>query len=737
MRARLLFALTIALLSRPAIGQQPDALELWPDGDGEPEPEDDFGQEDALDDDPYGFGADDPAPLVSEPPPSSEREAPAVEHPAPSHTTVPREARFFRDLSYTLPQEPFTAVASDPGDPEIIMAGSDGFLFKSDDAGESWRVVLSFPRGLPQEVLLQGELGVSASSVAAAPDVQLPAGEGIDLGVDFSSETNPDLTEDDAEDVAAQAAEDAQFDQDLPDGDFDLIEYDRILPRRGMGVRRVRYVAASSKTVYVATPRGLFRSLDSGENFSRIDLPSRPLGNDIRDIAIDEAWPSHLYVGTGAGLLISRDGGASFERAPDQLGAIAILSIDLARVDDKAHLLVGTEMGLYRSRDGGDTFQTLLLQGLPPLAPVHTVAFDPRENVTYAGTTRGLYVGERNTNILEARPAFGRQPIFSLLVDTLRAGGIAVGVMGRGVYFSDDTGFSLLSLGDQVAAENVRDITRVAGDPDRLLLATDRGVFVHDRGTGISVATDKLRQLQDRWRREPTLAESARAALHFAGLSPARLHATTRRAREAYLAPQLRFLYRYSLGRRRNADRLVILVDEPQDFDDEDPKDYRDLRDTFGADFAPMRGQLHEVFVQARWDLDRVMFNPDEPKVQRLAPRRMSEETRIINRVRTLYSARRRLQNQIALADASESAPARARKLLRLAELTALLDASTGGAFMRSAHLRGAELGDLTAVDPMFTSSRPALGPAVSHPKTAHRRARAGRGSNAGSAPPR
>jgi hypothetical protein len=85
------------------------------------------------------------------------------------------------------------------------------------------------------------------------------------------------------------------------------------------------------------------------------------------------------------------------------------------------------------------------------------------------------------------------------------------------------------------------------------------------------------------------------------------------------------------------------------------------------------------------WDLDKVLFNAPEAAIGgRLAGQAYSAQRRVLERVREAWIARRRLMTEIVLADAPRGADAAAKAVqqeLRLDELTAQLDAATGGAF--------------------------------------------------------
>jgi hypothetical protein len=224
------------------------------------------------------------------------------------------------------------------------------------------------------------------------------------------------------------------------------------------------------------------------------------------------------------------------------------------------------------------------------------------------------------------------------------------------------------------------------------------------KGTGIRVAEDRLRSLVRAWKKEPTLRETAEAAVRYARLDGPLLDVGGR-ARLAPLLPELRVRFRYKNG-RPEVDEYVVAVDDPDAFDEDDEEELIDLaRDGILVE-APSRGVTWDVFALATWQLDDVIYNPVEAQAARQLPTLYLARQRILNRVETLYTARRRLMAEIYLDDGHARPPEAARKLLRLAELTALLSAVTGGAFLDLAAERGAPLAELAgSADPPATTS--------------------------------
>lgn len=627
--------------------------------------------------------------------------------------TPPRVPRHFTAISDGLPEEMTTAAAFDPGDPEVLFAGLDGFLFKSDDGGGTWRPVLSFPRGLSidAEMALQegtagdADLDDDSPLPARVEDPDLPIADDIDLRDADDLEELEELEEavDDAAlddpglDDTLRPSRGGRDGTSLPAGDADLRAS---FPRQEAGVRAIRFASPSSPSVFVATPRGLFRSVDGGESFTEIELPGGALVNDVRDVAVDPMQPTRLYVATADGTLVSSDGGAGFTRAPDLLGTTPALAVIARRVNDQDMVVIGTERGLWRSWDGGATFREMLLKGVSAFEGVGSVAFDERTGITYAGTLQGLFAGERESALLEPRHALFGEPVFAISIDPKRDRGVTVGLADRGVVHSEDTGITLVDLPDVLPATTAFDLARPSDEPDAIVAATERGLFRFVKGTGIRVSEDRLQRLVRDWKKEPSLEETAIAAVAYAGLDPNELRDAISRARFAPLLPELRLRYRYKRG-RPDREEYIVAVEDPDAIDEDDTEEILDLaRDGVLID-APSRGVTWDVYALATWNLDAVLFNPAEMRAARQLPTVFAARQRVLNRVETLYTARRRLMAEIYLSDKAVHPAKHARTLLRLAELTALLSAMTGGAFLDVAQQRGAPLAELTgSLDP-------------------------------------
>jgi len=156
------------------------------------------------------------------------------------------------------------------------------------------------------------------------------------------------------------------------------------------------------------------------------------------------------------------------------------------------------------------------------------------------------------------------------------------------------------------------------------------------------------------WAREPTIGEVQAAALRASGLSVARALAVAGRARPAALLPSLRVRVARDLDRGESVDL------EPG------------RADQLGLD-ASDRLILE---VRAEWNLARLAYEPGALDALQAAARLARDRRELLETVTRLYFERRRLLARLHHAPDPEAR-------WRLPEVTALLDALTGGLYGR------------------------------------------------------
>jgi len=247
------------------------------------------------------------------------------------------------------------SIAIDPQNGRTLVAGArDSLLFRSDDAGASWRL-LPFPRGTP---------GVF-NSVLIDPAASAHYYAGLDAG--DSSDSGVYESKDGGETWQALA---------------------------GIHGSRIEALALSpidSAILAAGTSKGVFVSDDSGVTWRRISSETDREMQDITALAFDPADKNVLYAGTPHLPWKTTDGGTTWHSVAT--GLIDDSDIFSIRVDPKNPKLVFASAcsGIYRSDSGGAAW--VKIQGIPGThRRTHIISEDPGNAGTiFAGTTLGLF----------------------------------------------------------------------------------------------------------------------------------------------------------------------------------------------------------------------------------------------------------------------------------------------------------------------------------------------------------
>ena len=161
---------------------------------------------------------------------------------------------------------------------------------------------------------------------------------------------------------------------------------------------------------------------------------------------------------------------------------------------------------------------------------------------------------------------------------------------------------------------------------------------------------------------KPAVADVQAAALRRATLSPRTAQRWLRRARAAAILPTVSGEYGLRTDQGWQLDQAAGDGDE--------------LSHDLGAGRA--------IQVRATWELDRLIFNPDELRAARAALDLADVRERLLVRVTQLYFERHQLLLEIASLPARDGHEAIGRHV-RLAEVEAVLIGLTGLTFPRSA----------------------------------------------------
>ena len=263
-----------------------------------------------------------------------------------------------RSSSHTPDDGGFSAFAINPQNPQIVYAGSASGVYKSTDAGRTWRAMNS---GLIDPYV-------------------------VDLAID---QRNPRVLYAGTADFAAETS-----------SVFKSMNAGRTW-RRIRSTDNYEYVDAlalhprSSHVVYAGTDDGVYKSSDAGASWRKVKTARR-----VFTIALDPRKPATVYAGSGGGVFKSTDAGRSWQKRnvgllPNETanenelaeGFVFAIVVDPRRPQT---LYLGCEKGIFKSTDGARTWRGVnsgVLARNGSFRYAQSLAIDPNDTQTlYAGT---------------------------------------------------------------------------------------------------------------------------------------------------------------------------------------------------------------------------------------------------------------------------------------------------------------------------------------------------------------
>jgi photosystem II stability/assembly factor-like uncharacterized protein len=365
------------------------------------------------------------------------------------------------------------ALAADPRDPNILYLGTtDGHIFGSTDAGNSWKLLGLAGKNSNAVVTALIVDPRYSSKIYASTWTRERAGEGG--GVSISSDSGATWRE------------------------------------SGLGSQAVRALAQapSDPNVLVAGALdGVFISRDAGLNWTRVT----PAGDDelrnFDSLAIDPKNADVVYAGTFHLPWKTTDGGKRWIPVHDgMIDDSDVLSLAIDETDAE-RIFASACSGIYRSDAAGAVWEKIA--GIP-YASRRTLVIrqDPaRPTVLYAGTTEGLWkssdAGESwarispanwiiNAMILEPDRDSSRPNSTAT-----RGSRLLIGTEQQGVLTSDDGGAHFQAANDGFyhrrvlsVAVDARDSRQVAvvlaNAPEAVMLSEDGGIKWTAIGTGLA-----------------------------------------------------------------------------------------------------------------------------------------------------------------------------------------------------------------------------------------------------------
>ncbi len=498
----------------------------------------------------------------------------------------------------------------------------------------------------------------------------------------------------------------------------------------GLDETEIKFAAADVRNpniLFAAADRHLYRSADEGKNWKRV-LGLRGAADKINFVLVNPLNPLEIVVATDKGVRLSREGGKKWElifsglgevskrclcvavslREPEEiyvgtaeglfsvnkktLEARRIDSLPAAPVrsifvneDRNSGILVATEKGIYRNKEGSDFWERVFVnpEGNAKEGEISLEQFEIEEifttpffsNMGFLAAQNRFYAATRD-GLLEAGGDAGswvpkvNQNLPDKKVNAVTCSSTSVYVAtNQGVFKSDPEAHSFLSLNEGLESKEVNFIFYNPGG-DYLLAATKKGIFKHvypelkpeivlaAPRRGSPAPEEVLRLFQN----EPAIQAVQEAAIRYAEVHPSKIEGWRQAA--AIKA----FMPRVSVDTGLSADENVDL-------------DRGGTNDPDKFIIGPQE-KSYDWSVGFNWDLGEIIWNNDQTSIDTRSRLMVELRDDVLNEVTHLYYERRRLQVEMALSSVREL-PVQIEKELRLQELTAGIDALTGGYYSK------------------------------------------------------
>jgi len=458
-------------------------------------------------------------------------------------------------------------------------------------------------------------------------------------------------------------------------------EWKRVLSVRGEA-NRVRFMSVDElnlDTLYVATDKGVQKSQDSGKSWKTIYRGTGSKAKTVHWIAEDRAEIGKLWLGTGHGLVkLSKDGAQA--RRVASLPDLRVYSIWTS--GSGRDVFLSSDKGIYRSVDAGEHWERVLadresrpegqegvplsqfqIEELSTQALFSNFAYATSQNRLITASPKGIF--ESDGRGADWKRAAG-DDLPEKKVNHLTASSDSFyAATDQGAFQWDHEKNILKDISDGLPSKEIRMMSYHATSGD-LFAATKKGIFRYPKpefkemAPAVLAPKPDVREILGRFRHEPTILEVQLAAIRYAEVHPDKIKAWREAAMKKAWLPTL------SVTADSNKDQNVDLDRGGTN----DP-------DRFIVGPAEESTDFHAGI---SWDLGDLVWNDDQTSIDTRSKLMVELRDDLMNEVTHLYFERRRLQVDILMVPPKEL-PLQIEKELKLQELTAGIDALTGGFF--------------------------------------------------------
>lgn len=254
---------------------------------------------------------------------------------------------------------------------------------------------------------------------------------------------------------------------------------------RGQSVRAFIQAPSNPRMFFVGTLDGVYRSADAGASWTQISPPGSKEIHEIESLAVDPVDPDIVYAGTWHLPWKTTDGGKSWHNLKQGLIDDSDVFSIILDPERPRTVFLSACSGIYKSESAGDKFRKI--QGIPSTARrTRVLKQDPvNREIVYAGTTEGLYKtvdGGRSF-----KPMTGPEVIVNdVFVDPKNPERVLLATDRGGVLASTDAGASFAISNEGLSERKVEALLVDRGDASHLYA----GVVNDKSYGGVFVSTD-------------------------------------------------------------------------------------------------------------------------------------------------------------------------------------------------------------------------------------------------------
>jgi ligand-binding sensor domain-containing protein len=449
------------------------------------------------------------------------------------------------------------------------------------------------------------------------------------------------------------------------------------------GVNYLQFSAQDPDLLYAACGNGLYLSRNRGKDWKRIFKGKNASENSCLTLAV---LSDALYLGTEAGLFISKDGARTWRKARGKLGKGSVLAIAWDPKDADSIYVASVE-GIFKGRIRSDYWEVIFTaspaegeidieeaaqdsDAQRQCSRIRYVCIDPvRVNHLYAATSGGMYQSRDRGETWQSLTGYGllNQDVRFLMVSN--SYGLYVAAKG-GVFVYRGQQWEELSLG--LTATRVNFLMQDSAGS--FYAACDNGLF-RTSSEPIGLKAGKAR-IADYFEDEPDIQKVQQKAIEYAEVEPEKIARWRSQAAKKAILPKL------SVSIDRDDNRMIS----------------DSVWGTYGTVTTPGKyyiGPDDETIynnsgwsVSLSWELGDLIWNESQTSIDTRSRLMVQLRGDILDEVTKLYFERLRVKLELDNISIEERKK-RLEKELRLGELTASLDYFTGGYFSQAINTKG------------------------------------------------